>query len=579
MSVFEGDDVADLQLVAVDTGDETLELQMVFDAVAGTTYRFGLGLPRDAAQVPLDRQFILMEWGETPENDDYADAAMLAGASGTVSGSNEFATNEKGEFTGALGDSSLWWTFEPEETGWMRFVVDGPRGSKLAVYKVADDGSMDLVTISRALDAVVATFRADAGARYVIRLGSYYYDAAGFGGAGRGDFELSWGAGDPPAMLRYVGSIADGQIADDGSEVDLGSLGDQAFNADGTELYVASTDGLVVFDRDPATGELAVQDTLGDYPIPLFGPSPDLIWDDAGDALIAASCDAWNKFTPKEGGGIEHAGEIAGAPCATQPLIVHGDLVHNLVDGFVIETYRFDEGHDAVSLEGNFFIPDLAMAVVTPDGNNMYVVTDDGSGENTMYVAERDADAGTLLISSIIPGGEEPGVPGLEGVRGMAVSDSYLYLSVGSGADTLVFDLADPDNPASLGVKDAFVTGAFFSNCRYPVARTDADAVDVACASNANFYTVQVGGDGSLMASDYVRTTGFNSDAFGNLIPDNDSLRSFGGSPDGGHLYVAGVDSFFFFGPDFGFNFVENDQILVFERVYEVVAESAEAGD
>ena len=575
MSVFEGDDLTALQLVGVDTGDESVQLQTVFDARAGASYRVALGLPRDAAQVSLGVQFIAMEWGETPENDDYDNAAPLVAASGTVAGSNEFATSEKGERTGTLGDSSLWWTFEPEASGWMRFAVDGPNGSKLAIYMVDANGDMELVSISRDLVDVAATFRVEAGARYVVRYGTYYWDASGYGGAGRGSFELSWGPSEAPALLRYVGSVESGQIADDGTEIELSTLGNQAFNADGTELYVASAGGIVVFDRDPDTGKLVMQETLAEYPV--FDPDTQLIWDDNGDALLVASCDAWLKFTPREGGGIEPAGQVDGAPCASEGVLLHGDLVHNIVKPWLIETYRFDEGHDALSLVDSFFVPDVAMAVLTPDGSHMYAVTEDDD-EYALYVIERDGDTGTLRIAAIMPGGMDPGVDGLADVQALAVNSSHLFVSVGSGgAATLVFDLADPANPAPLGLQDAFVSvGASFANCYYPVARSNVAAVDVACGSFGHLYTVQVASDGAVMASDFTRANGFNTDAFGNVIPANDDVLSFAGSPDGRHLYLAGSVFTFFFDPDIGFGFLYTDQMLVFERVYEAEVDSAE---
>ena len=382
-----------------------------------------------------------------------------------------------------------------------------------------------------------------------------------------------------PAVLRYVGLVADGQAAGDGTTVDLGALGDQAFNAAGTELYAASTGGIVVFDRDPATGELSVRETLADHPV--YGSGTDLIWDDAGNALIVASCDAWLKFTPKEGGGIEHAGEIGSAPCATGGVLLRGDLVHSIVDGFAIETYRFDEGHDALSLEDSYYIPGLAMAAVTTDGKYMYALTEDGDG-NALYVMERDAVAGTLRIVRIVSGGEDPGVEGLADVRAMVLNSSHLFMSVGSGgADTLVFDLADPANPQSLGVLDGFVRGASFSNCNFPLARPDVAAVDVACVRNNNVYTVQVAGDGSLMATEYLRAIGyFFPDSFGTILPGNDTVRSFAGSPDGRHVYMAGVYSFFDYIPETDrIIYVVQDQILVFERVHEAAVDSADTGD
>ena len=570
MAVFAGHDLASLEVVAMDEGDETMELQMAFDARADKAYRVAIGLPRDAAQVSIPSALLLMQWGPTPENDDFANAVALAGMSGSVRGSNEFATNEKGERTGSLGDSSLWWTFEPAESGWIRFELDGPRGSKLAIYRIGADGEMVLVRTSQDLGAFAATIHAEAGVRYVLRLGTYYRDADGFGGAQRGDFELSWGPSDPPALLRYVDSVADGTIAGDGSVVELEALGNQAFNADGTELYVASAAGILVFDRDPATGEVNLTDTLEDYPVidGFFNPPTQMIWDEAGAALLVAGCDEWLKFTASADGGIEHAGSIDGAPCPLGDVLVEGDFVHHVMKPWLIETFRFDEGHDALSSAGVNMIPDVSRAAMTADGENIYAIAND-AGEYSLIAMERDTETGDLRISTIIENGSVTGgedgtvVQGLSDVRGLTVHGSHLFLSVGSnGADTLAFDLVDRANPAFLGNQPSFRGG--FGSCQHPLARHDATAVDVACGGG-EIFTVQVGADDSLFGSDLARGNG--SDSFGNAIPGNDEVLSFGESPDGRHLYVAGSVFFFEFDPAVGFVFGYRDQLLVFERV------------
>ncbi|MYJ75421.1 MAG: S8 family serine peptidase, partial [Gammaproteobacteria bacterium] len=191
-AAFAGDELHTLEAVAVRDGSEGFAEQLVFDARADTAYRFALGLPRDAAQTSLEPGYVSMRWGPTPENDDFANAVALTGMSGSVGGSNEFATNEKGERTGTLGDSSLWWTFQSDESGWVRFVVDGPPGSKLAIYRMNADADIELLRVSRDLGEVAATVHVEAGETYVLRLGSYYCDADGCGIGSRGAYENPW---------------------------------------------------------------------------------------------------------------------------------------------------------------------------------------------------------------------------------------------------------------------------------------------------------------------------------------------------------------------------------------------------
>ena len=580
MAVFAGDELATLETVAMDPGTDALGLELAFDAKADTAYHVALGLPRDAAQTPLPTSLVFMEWGPTPDNDDFANATALAGMSGSVFGSNEFATSEPYEQTGALGDSSLWWTWTPEESGWIRFHVEGPDSSKLAVYRVGADGELELLRVSRRLGVASTTIRVEAGERYVVRLGSYIYDSETFGGGDRGGFELAWGPSDAPALLRYVGSVEDGQIAADGSEVELDVLGDQAFNGDGTELYVASAAGIVVFERDPETGEVDPVDTLLDFPI--FDPDTRLTWDEAGSALLVIGCEAWEKFTAGEDGGIEHAGSIEGAPCAVGDVLIHGDFAHHVMAPYLIETFRFDDGRDALSPSGVNMIPDIASAVMTADGANIYALAVDGR-DSSLIVIERDAETGSLRISNIIEDGSvtgggdsgdsddddavvlEQSVEGLVDVQALAVRGSHLFVSAGSdGADTLVFDLADRANPVFLGTQASFRNG--FAACGHALARHDVAAVDVACGGGEMF-TLQVADDGSFFGSDLLR--GLGTDSFGNTIPDNDDVFSFEGSPDGRHLYVAGSVFFFTYDPAIGFTFGDLNQLLAFERVFD----------
>lgn len=578
MSIFAGDELASLELVGTDPGDETMQLQMAFDARADTVYRVALGLPRDAAQVSFPPTPIIMQWGATPDNDDVDNAAALAGASGSVSGSNEFGTTEKGERTGSLGDSSVWWTWAPEETGWMRFAVDGPGGSKLAVYRVGDDGALELLTVSRRLGDTVATFRAEQGTRYVIRLGTYYYDAEGSGGAGRGPFELSWTPSEAPALLRYVASVEAGQMGD-GVPVPPVVFGDLALNAAGTELYAAAAEGgpLLVFKRDAATGKLTLFETLWDTPLERGAR---LVWDDAGSALVAAGCGVWLKFAPRTDGGLEPAGVIDGAPCAAGSVIVVGDFMYHVMAPWMIETYRFDDAHDALNLEDAIMIPGVSSAVMTADGGHLYSIARDPFGDQSLAAIERDADTGALQIATTIEGGDDgdgPRVEQLTDVQAMAVHDSHLFLSVGySGVDTIVFDLADRAAPAYAGIRPSFADSSV--HCTHALARSNVAAVDVVCrGQTGELFTVQVGRDGSPFGSDRVVASGDSRDGFGNPVPGNGAVGSIVGSPDGRHLYVAGAFSTFVFDPESGFfGTVDLDQLLAFERVYQTADETPE---
>ena len=589
MSVFEGDELASLVPVGLDRGTGALELELAFDAAADRAYHVALGLPRDAAQTPLPLSEVMMEWGATPPNDDFADAMELAAAGGSVIGSNEFATTEPGERTGTLGDSTLWWTLSPAETQWMRFEVDGPQGSRLVIYEIGADGGLELVAVSREFDVPAIMLRAEAGVRYVLRYGTYYCDADGCPKGRRGTFELKWGPADAPALLRAVDSLVDGQIADDGSELRLGRLGNQTLNAEGTELYAASDRGILVFARDVATGRLTLTQTLAEHPVHdpprrdlkiWEDPGTQLIWDEAGNALLVTSCDGWSKFSPQEGGGIEFAGRIDGAPCPTRRLLALGDFVHNVKPPWMIETFRFDETRDALTLTGVNLIPDVTQAVATPDGLNVYAATHDGVTPR-LLAAERDPETGKLGITTFLEEGSETAggpVEGLtqQGVRSLATNGSHLFASVyWQGQDILVFDLAERGNPSVVGYRPPFRR---WFHCMDIAAWRDIAAVDFVCELGGTVFAVyQVGQDGSVFPTDLLITSGRHLDVFGNTVPTNRDLRSMSTSPDGRHLYVAGYDTRYEIDPSGYSRQFDVYRMLVFERVYDPVS-SAEDG-
>ena len=567
MSVFKGTELATLEPVAMGNVDFT-DVRMTFDADMDASYAFALGLPRDSALVNLLPGNVVMQWGVTPTNDNLANAIMLTGTSGAVTGSNEFATNEPGEFTGELGDSSVWWTFEPEEGGWMRFVAKGLDGIKVAIFRMGDDGNLALLHTSRSLllGETSVVFNAEAGVRYIIRLGSYLYDADGLGGRERGEFELSWGPGAPPARLGFVEAHEGAEL--DGAAVAFEGLGKQAFNADGTELYVASESGILVFGRDADKGELTLVQVFEDYPIE--DQSVQLLWDEAGSALLVASCEGWARFTPVEGGGIEHAGEVSGGPCATEPLMMGGSFVHNVMAGTMIETYGFNDDHTTLESVEQVMIDGVSKAAMTADGSHVYAVSGDFLGA-TLMAFERDAETGSLdMISSVEEGGmvgdDATVVEGLVQAAALAVHESHLFVSTGTaGADTAAFDLADPGNPAFVGKIDTFLPSvSFFANCGNSSARHDTGAVDVVCSPSSNYaYTVQASAD-SVFPGDLLNLSGFATDAFGNDLPNNDEVFSMIASPDGSHLYITGLYSTLVFFPQIAF--IDVYQVLVFER-------------
>ena len=193
LAVFTGETLDELQFVGT-TPTDAVTAELTFEAVEDQRYWLSLGFPPDHSEPFLLSRSVeaTLRWGPTPENDSLANAASLTGAEGSVSGSNEYATIERGERTGALGDSSIWWSYEAPASGFYRFWVDGGYGYEtLAVYRYADGGfgALERLTTSALENAFFrsteAVFHAEAGTRYLIRVGT-------LAGRPKAQFRLRW---------------------------------------------------------------------------------------------------------------------------------------------------------------------------------------------------------------------------------------------------------------------------------------------------------------------------------------------------------------------------------------------------
>ena len=133
------------------------------------------------------------------------------------------------------------------------------------------------------------------------------------------------------------------------------------------------------------------------------------------------------------------------------------------------------------------------------------------------------------------------------------------------GGDTAAFDLSDPANPSFVGKQDSFVPFlSSFASCGHSLARHDVLAADIACRASSYLYTVQVGGFSSVFPGDLLALTGFSTDTFGNDLPNIDDVLSYIASPDGRHVYLAGLSQQLVFFPNF--EIVESSLLVVFER-------------
>ena len=538
LTMFTGTQLDNLRLVA-ESGPGA-PFDFLLDATGGERYWIaaGLGTGHPAAYEEYGVSANLV-WGATPDNDEAAGAARMTGSSGTVSGSNRFATRTRGERSATLGRSTLWWTYEASASGWARFAVDGSGGPwVLTIHRDSADGlgGLDLVGSSRwQRSDNELLFEVTAGVRYTIALGT--------GGDGRGgEFTLRWEEADDPGWLHYAGRLADGDRNSRGSPVEFRDPGSLVMHPEGTALYLASGIGLQVLQRDRATGRLDLVQTL-ETRFDLADAS--LIWDSDLNRLVANSpkdCSAWRSFAATaEGLELDDGGELAvtGDPghCGRSGLLLSPDGSH---------LYRYGSwGVDSYAVEasGLGFVQSeqtgrVLGAIMSSGGERLYAVT-----FGDLLVFERDADTGMLarteFAATIRPNRSfsdywNRRVP-------LAISDDggNLVVSDNANPETVFYSLEDPLRPERVAALPQFWQSPSYEtvSCGFADIRGGASAVDVICSGLA--YSARWDPSlGEAAGSDVVAH--WQGDRFnGAPPPDFSAPAGFAASPDDRHLYVS----------------------------------------
>ena len=527
------------------------EMELSFAALAEQRYLIAAGLASDAAFTALNARNIVFRWGSTPANDNLANAELLSGNDGSLAGNNRFATLEAGENTAALGDSSLWWVWQAAEDGWQRFTLDDDLGnSKLTIYRMTGSGfaQLELVATSRRLaSSTNAIFQAQAGERYVVRLGT---DIADYGDR----FGLSWSADEPPAWLRFAAATLDGDLDAAGNLLQVANPVSLVFGSDGHALYAATLNGLQVYRRDADSGALRFEQQLDGADL-----NTKLLWDSSTSSLVVASCDGWRKFVPMEGGvGLRAMGALQGTIGCPERLTFTdstGTFVH-LVSSAGVAVWRLDD--ERTRIEEASFTPAMGATAATLDADDQFVYVATAEGLNTY---ERDLTTGALsLVHQVTETDTLDSYAGsLRQVGTLAVdaAGEHLFAFGDGGVTPFAFSLTNRAEPQFLVSMSSFTQSFNALNpfavpqatlCRFSSARAQTLSVDVVCGDS--LFSVRLLGDPPQLRAEDNLVAG-TEDLFDNPLPFFDT--SAGGaatSPDGRHIYVA-----------------TGNAILVFERI------------
>ncbi|MCY4095003.1 MAG: S8 family serine peptidase [Gammaproteobacteria bacterium] len=539
VSVFSGDTLENLRLVA--TNGINMSAEFAFTAEADTKYHISVGVP-PSDQWAYTGLFwlvpgVTLAWGMSPDNDARSHAGVLSGGIGSVDGSSRFATSAIGEQHGFQGRSTLWWTYEAPESGWIRFTVEGDGGPwALTIYQESAEGNGTLSVLASDLwqqRENEVFFDARAGTSYTITLGVR-------GGNG-GEFTLRWEEAEDPGWLHNVGRVVNGDLDSKGNSIELRRPGDIEIDDSGRTLYLASEIGLQTFARNEFTG---VIEHIDHVEIDSDLASAALVWDSLRNRLIATACGTWWSFT-RNGDDSTFSDVISfqavedPGTCAyhREQLLIDADgsnlyrVRRTRIDHFNIEdntTFRFVE---------SVFPGGVLRAVLSNDDSNLYVMN-----SNTLRVYERNLDSGELTETEFEASIDAPYTP--PSPLAIADDDAFLYVFDNKGERANLYSLADAPNPILRTSYSNYIEPFQLNRCRFAAIRSDSHTVDVFCPGRA--FVVRWRADEERLDRSYSLIEG-RADPFNVLTlnfgaPSYEAPTGIAESPDRRHIYLSTPD-------------------------------------
>lgn len=151
-----------------------------------------------------DPDFTSFDWAQYASgpaaNDDFEDAEVITGASGTVSGDTEAATFQAAEGEQLYYRPTLWYAWTCPADGFYRFTNEGD-GTDLAIAIYTGASLDDLVGVAYNDDGLLpygdgecqVAFHASSGTTYYLQVGTWNFNPAN-----PTAFTLTWGTATPP---------------------------------------------------------------------------------------------------------------------------------------------------------------------------------------------------------------------------------------------------------------------------------------------------------------------------------------------------------------------------------------------
>lgn len=558
VSIYSGDSLEELQELILDTSASG-NRELVFEAEQNEEYAISVGRKlRDNLAYSYNRFrfYDRLNWGNTPDNDRASDGTRISDLSGQITGTGQYATTEPDGLS-HLGYSSLWYTYEAPETGWIKFWIDEANsGHILSAFKMAsEDGDLEFLIASRSTrlpgEGVEIFVYVEEGSEVHVRIGNAIPHSSS-------SFTLQWESTDAPHWLRYLGRVSHGRRDASGQIVSLSEPSALEMSSDGTLLFVSTETTASSFTRDAETGGLSFLQELD----AVEGKSY-LLWDPYRERLYANNRDTWWTLEPKSTEPMElelsHVAYGVGGPqdinFPGSPALIlgeNGDYIYKSMwtrDG----VYEFNSSGEIEYLE-----------IPTPAGDALFPFTN-----SSLWYWRRNFDSAVLQraigSSSYRQVSDTFQWPArrLRSTFAPTDKDEYLYSTyhdAWSWTDFRVYSV-DSDDFDMSEVSVTQLNELKLNYCWGLFPRTGSYAADVLC-SNGAFVVEYVPESGTTFVRDHFLNAGFNReirDRFGRLVPrysltNGDPIVA---SPDGKHIYAATFD--------YG--------ILIFERIGNEIAD------
>ena len=192
LGVYTGTSVGALTALAAndDVAAGTTTSRVTLNVVAGTTYRISVD-GYNAASGAITLHWALTVAGAPPANDAFANAQLLTGTSGTVTGSNVGATKESGEpaQAGNAGGASVWYSWTPATSGTATIdTVGSSFDTTLGVYTGTSVGALTL----RASNDDIASGNTVSRVTLTVTAGTTYRISVDGWAARQGAITLNW---------------------------------------------------------------------------------------------------------------------------------------------------------------------------------------------------------------------------------------------------------------------------------------------------------------------------------------------------------------------------------------------------